>query len=280
MSGRMRLDSSDDSDETKSLEDLVLSDSSSDEDAGPRKHERTRRQELNFLKELLSVLRSAYNYFDDVVKKLGLVEFANGDASFSTLLTAIKSQNISVANYQELRGIANSLTIREPMLLHVMRREIKRFIDTEVKVDSFFEDGKRIVEFKAKLINSRNLPSFMPELDEVHIICDTLHVDGSLSQLYRGKNLAIYSKVIDVHTSVIWDLSGRDGESADDAREKESSMVTGDGAVGEDGIAGESEFFWVIFFGAKLRVGTRNQGYIKKELIKLTEKLKKKLDKK
>lgn len=111
-------------------------------------------------------------------------------------------------------------------------RELNRF---EVSARN-----KRILKLEKSLMTSKDLDqSFDLDINEIHIICNTLSLDKNLPTIYRGKNIFIVADQINIQDSIVWDISGVNSLKTfgTDASKNEFGVGNNgnDGEPGQDG---------------------------------------------
>jgi len=196
------------------------------------------RNEYEFLTNLIESLRSSYLNFDGFVKGLSLKDFVTESITLYQVARIVLSKNFAIESYNSLREISAKIENVKPLIDHIIRKEVKEFLEELVSKESE-ENGKKIFLLQRKLLTSRNLNvNLNSRIDEVHIVCDILHIDRDLSDNYRGKNIFIVANTIKLHQSSTWNLSGRDAIQKHSSNAGQQS--NGDGENGEDGMPGES----------------------------------------
>ncbi|XP_039430987.1 uncharacterized protein LOC120414032 [Culex pipiens pallens] len=148
----------------------------------------------------------------------------------------------------ELKCMVSNLPQGTQLIIEDKIQEtIRRFIDP-VQVDTVMIDGRAVVEVLGKhIVLSDVLESVENELanelsiSEVRFIgWEVFHVDADLvNDIWYGKNIAVRSKLIMVHGTVVWDVSGKHCvHTYSPARS--AIAVGGEGSSGLDGLPGES----------------------------------------
>ncbi|XP_038110503.1 uncharacterized protein LOC6051849 isoform X2 [Culex quinquefasciatus] len=148
----------------------------------------------------------------------------------------------------ELKCMVSNLPQGTQLIIEDKIQEtIRRFIDP-VQVDTVMIDGRAVVEVLGKhILLSDVLESVENELanelsiSEVRFIgWEVFHVDADLvNDIWYGKNIAVRSKLVMVHGTVVWDVSGKHCvHTYSPARS--AIAVGGEGSSGLDGLPGES----------------------------------------
>jgi len=208
---------------------------------------------------IIWVLRNSHSGFDSVITKLDLKKFVD----FKTTLTDIakiiepkvvkidycgeipedmaedltpSSNDFEIANYNDLKHCAKTFQRDTPDLLiqGSIRASIEKFIEP-VKITK--QLNLLIVKKKVYLSSSLSSLTIDSNITEIHLICDTLHIDSELPQSFRSKTFEIYANFVYVHSNFKWTLSGEEvfnNFSTDAGQESD-----GRGIDGQDGMAGK-----------------------------------------
>jgi len=108
--------------------------------------------------------------------------------------------------------------------------------ENDLKVFEVLQYNKKILKLERSLITSRDLDqTFDSEIDEIHIICDTLSLDSDLSANYRGRNIRVVANEVKLEKAIIWDVSGNDG-----SMKFTNDASTNENGIGNNGNDGES----------------------------------------
>lgn len=198
---------------------------------------------------LISVLRNAFDQFDKVVRILQLEGFSKNKISFQCFVSAINNSNLMINHFKALQETANGCheksdqkesKQKEPdqketdFLYEHMRTTISEFIK---QID--ISTSSNIVTIKKKILMSSEFCSlkFDKDVKEFRIICDTLHINSDLPDIFQGKNLVILSNFVFIHNEHTWNLSGSSVKNYVSDAEQDNN---GKGNDGQDGLAGKS----------------------------------------
>ncbi|XP_052563033.1 uncharacterized protein LOC120414034 [Culex pipiens pallens] len=201
--------------------------------------------ELGFISNLTSYL-SKIRKVKAVVNKLGVNE-QTLNVDYEKLMTLKDSENNE--ELLELQSTVKSMMQQETQLImkDKLRETILGFAEP-VQVQRATVDDRTVVKVLGKHIvlgeileSVENELAIDMDITEVHFIgSKVFHIDADLvSETWHGKNVAVRSKLIQVHGTVVWDVSGKScNRKYEPAR---SATVEGaDGCAGEDGYPGES----------------------------------------
>ncbi|XP_070504757.1 uncharacterized protein [Chironomus tepperi] len=190
--------------------------------------------ERNFYENLLSMLRNSKEQFDEVIRKLKLVDFVNYNITLRDVMDHVVRHIFDIPHYKVLQGIASNCKADNNHWTEPIRKCIEEFTK-----DIVIKTSSTVVTIKKKILRSSEFTSrdFGSNIQEYHVICDTLYIDSDLSSSFHGKNLAILCNFLKVTKPIVWDISGDSGiDFTSDAGHDD----TGSGRHGEDGDAGKS----------------------------------------
>lgn len=164
----------------------------------------TRLDDIIFYQNLIPVLRHSIDKFDTLISTLQLEKFVKKQIKLSDVVKNVSKNDIEVPFYQHLKKIATQYKIENENNHDFIRSEICEFIkEMEISLLS------NVVEIKKKVLMSSEFTSKeFKNVQELRIICDTLHINTDFSNEFREKNVAIVCNYVEVHCPTIWDLSG------------------------------------------------------------------------
>lgn len=110
---------------------------------------------------------------------------------------------------------------------------------SKINIQKIVENDKIELHIMNDMISSVDLNiEIEAEVNEIHIICDYLHIDLDLNQSYCEKNIFVVAEKINVSKKSIWNLSGRNADQKLFNNLQQNEF--GEGISGEKGSAGKN----------------------------------------
>lgn len=205
----------------------------------------TMRNDLEFLEALVDFLRHSYPHYNKYVDDIfNLRDFVNGEISLHDIAMRLNELSCDHPYFNKVKIKAKYFEINSSILKDFIRQEIKNYI-AELEISTETHNDISIVELKKKFLTSEEVIKNLNDANEIHVICDILHVSQDLTEEFQGKNVAIYANYIHIHTQSTWDISGIDSRATYTANAGRDE-ATGKGKDGSDGYAGESAGHFTI----------------------------------
>jgi len=195
------------------------------------------RNEYRLFTNLIDVLRNSNKSFDSVASKLNLHDFVTGKISLFQVSQNICNFNFDIDKYNALREASVKIENSPSVIQHVLKREIGKYLVKLISKETRVA-GKKVWLLQRKAMTSDDLNvNFDMKMEEVHVVCDILHIDQNLPLKYHGKNVFVLANTIRLHEHAIWNLSGYDGRQMP---QNAGQYSNGDGKNGKDGESGSS----------------------------------------
>lgn len=183
---------------------------------------------------LISVFRNSFDRLQDVVNKFQLEDFIQKIITYRDLASIIKKSNLMIEHCDELKESAGDYQSEVNHLQDYMRNKISDFLK-KIEVSQ----SSNVLKIRKALIFSSEFSNLHidVDIDEIEIICDTMHINSDLSDSFRGKNLKIKSEIVFVHDKHTWNLSG---SPIPNFHKNGGQDIEGKGNDGQDGSTGNS----------------------------------------
>jgi hypothetical protein len=187
--------------------------------------------DYQLLTSLITVLRSSYKNFDQIVELLKFDEYFSGRISLVDVARKCNDLNFITAHLDDLKVAARKVHAEDLTVKSFIQTQLRSFIsDATVKIND------SAVEIAKKIFRSDEIETFFGSFAQVSVICDTFHIDRDLPDSARGKNFAVLANFVHVHGDITWNLSGKDQTTLEQAGRNEH----GEGEDGANGRVGES----------------------------------------
>lgn len=182
------------------------------------KHLKLWQKEIEFIKLLLETLNACRD-LNDMVNLLELLNFAEGLKTLNQLLQTIIDTKSDATGMEKLKRAANVLKGNNQIFLsNEMRMIVKNYIKP-VSIISKAVSGKFVLEVTGKhMTMSKVIPlvePFLSTISDVYFFdAEVIHIDTDLlKSIWNSKTIDMKAKIIHVHKSVEWDLSGNNGNN-------------------------------------------------------------------
>jgi len=190
-----------------------------------------------FIETLRSVLDNSFMK-NELEKVLKVKEFANGKISAVNVAKLILKNDFKIVEYDVLKKIAPLILFEKANKKCKVRHDLLHYFE-DIKITKKKCENIVILTLEKKVLTSCNLNiEFDLDVNEVHIVCNSLHVHGDLPANYRGKNIFVFAKIIRLHKKTLWDISGQD--SMDYFTSDAGQDDQGNGKNGTNGKPGKS----------------------------------------
>lgn len=199
--------------------------------------------ELKFWQTLIDILKNSYKEYDEVVRTLGTSGLVSSAESFKDLLLNTSRATLVVENFIDLQELANFLLDKNVRPKFTKYLKLVADFTQPIKIIEVYENYRQSLEIYGKNVRVADV---LVEISKRALHCDeirfigmhVLHIDADLSQwTFHGKNIFVLTKIVKVHRSVLWDVSGIDSRNI---YQVAGQQPNGTGIDGLDGIAGES----------------------------------------